>query len=89
MIKKNSTDTKIKKNEKSFEQSLKRLEEIVNDMENADPDLDKALELFTEGVELARFCSSKLNEAKSRVEILIKENGVMKKEKFNDEGETD
>jgi exodeoxyribonuclease VII small subunit len=85
MIKKN----KINKNEKSFEQSLQRLEEIVNDMENADPDLDKALELFTEGVELVRFCSSKLNEAKSRVEILVKENGVMKKEKFNDEGETD
>jgi exodeoxyribonuclease VII small subunit len=59
-----------KNTEKSFEKSLKRLEEIVNDMENANPDLDKALQLFTEGIELVRFCSDKLKDAKKQVEIL-------------------
>jgi exodeoxyribonuclease VII small subunit len=85
MTKKNNTVSK--KSEKNFEESLKRLEEIVNDMENADPDLDKALKLFTEGIELVRFCSSKLGEAKKQVEILVKENGRLTKEKFNSEGE--
>jgi exodeoxyribonuclease VII small subunit len=87
MTKKSGAVYKTKNTEKSFEESLKRLEEIVNDMENAVPDLDKGLQLFTEGVELVRFCSQKLNDAKKQVEILVKENGHMKKEKFNDEGE--
>lgn len=83
MTKKNSS----KKNEKNFEKSLQRLEEIVSEMENADPDLDKALQLFTEGVDLVRFCSSKLNDAKRQVEILVKDNGRMKKEKFENNEE--
>ena len=76
------TKKSAKNTEKKFEKSLKRLEEIVNDMENADPDLDKALQLFTEGIELVRFCSSQLSAAKKQVEILIKEDGEVKKEKF-------
>jgi len=67
------------KKEKSFEKSLERLEEIVSEMENADPDLDKALALFSEGVELVKTCSAKLNDTKKKIEILI--DG--KKEKFN------
>ena len=69
----------------SFEKSLKRLEEIVSEMENADPDLDKALALFAEGVELVKFCSDKLNDTKNKIAILVKENGAMKKEKFNED----
>ncbi|MCL2144352.1 MAG: exodeoxyribonuclease VII small subunit [Endomicrobia bacterium] len=76
------TKKSAKNTEKKFEKSLKRLEEIVNDMESADPDLDKALQLFTEGIELVRFCSSQLSDAKKQVEILIKEDGEIKKEKF-------
>ena len=67
------------KKEKSFEKSLERLEEIVSEMENADPDLDKALALFSEGVELVKACSAKLNDTKKKIEILI--DG--KKENFN------
>ena len=54
------------KKQMNFEKSLNRLEEIVSEMENADPDLDKALSLFSEGVELVKFCTSKLNETKKR-----------------------
>ena len=68
------------KKEKNFEKSLERLEEIVSEMENAEPDLDKALALFSEGIELVKFCSSKLNDTKKKIEILV--DG--KKEKFND-----
>ncbi len=71
------------KKQANFEKSLKRLEEIVSEMENADPDLDKALSLFSEGVELVKFCSEKLNDTKKKIEILVKENPGMKKEKFN------
>ena len=58
------------KKEQSFEKSLKRLEEIVSLMENAEPDLDKALALFTEGADLVKFCSQKLNETKKKIETV-------------------
>jgi exodeoxyribonuclease VII small subunit len=58
------------KKQLNFEKSLKRLEEIVAEMENAEPDLDKALNLFSEGAELVKFCSTKLNETKKKIEII-------------------
>jgi exodeoxyribonuclease VII small subunit len=58
------------KKQLNFEKSLKRLEEIVSEMENAEPDLDKALTLFAEGAELVKFCSTKLNETKKKIEII-------------------
>lgn len=70
------------KKQMSFEKSMERLEEIVNEMENADPDLDKALSLFSEGVELVKFCSGKLNETKKKIEILVKDGNEMRKENF-------
>ena len=70
------------KKQMNFEQSLKRLEEIVSEMENEMPDLDKALALFKEGTALAAFCSEKLNETKKQIEILSKEGGTMSKKEW-------
>ncbi|MDR1942219.1 MAG: exodeoxyribonuclease VII small subunit [Endomicrobium sp.] len=67
----------------SFEKALKRLEDIVSEMENADPDLDKALSLFSEGTELVKFCSGRLNETKKKIEILVKNSAGAKKENFD------
>jgi len=72
----------MKKN--SFESSIKRLEQIVNDMENSELDIDKAMKLFEEGISLVRECSSKLNEAKKKVEILTEKNGKIEKNEFSD-----
>jgi exodeoxyribonuclease VII small subunit len=60
----------VNKKQLNFEQSLKRLEEIVSEIENAVPDLDKALALFAEGAELVKSCSAKLSEAKKKIEII-------------------
>jgi len=57
---------------KDFESALKSLEDIVVQLEGGDLALDKALELFEEGVKISRFCSSKLEEAERKVEILIR-----------------
>jgi exodeoxyribonuclease VII small subunit len=57
---------------KDFESALKSLEDIVVQMEGGDLTLDRALELFEEGVKISRFCSSKLDEAERKVEILTK-----------------
>jgi exodeoxyribonuclease VII small subunit len=58
------------KKQLNFEESLKRLEEIVAEMENAEPNLEKSVDLFKEGSELVKFCSGKLNETKKKIEII-------------------
>ena len=68
---------------KDFESALKSLEEIVGQLEGGDLALDRALELFEEGVRISRFCSAKLEEAERKVEILIKSaDGTLKEAPF-------
>jgi len=57
---------------KDFESALKSLEEIVSQLEGGDLTLDRALELFEQGVKLSRFCSDKLEEAERKVEVLTR-----------------
>ena len=66
----------------NFESSLKRLEDIVSEMENSQLDIDKAMKLFEEGISLVNQCSSKLDETKKKIEILIEKNGKLEKEQF-------
>lgn len=71
---------------KDFESALKSLEDIVTQLESGDLTLDRALELFEEGVRISRFCGSKLDEAERRVEILVKSaDGSMKEEPFSED----
>lgn len=61
-----------KKKEK-FEEALQKLEAIVTKMEEGDLPLEEALKAFEEGVRLAKFCTSKLDEAERKVEKLIRD----------------
>jgi exodeoxyribonuclease VII small subunit len=75
---------------KDFESALKSLEDIVVQLETGDLTLDRALELFEEGIKVSRFCSLKLGEAERKVEVLIKSaSGDMKEMPFSEENETD
>jgi len=74
---------------KDFESALKSLEDIVLQLESGDLTLDRALELFEEGIKVSRFCSSKLEDAERKVEVLIKTaSGEMKEMPFAEEAET-
>ena len=55
---------------KDFESAIAELERVVKALEDGDLSLEKSLELFERGVQLSRFCHSKLEEAERRVEIL-------------------
>ena len=72
----------MKEKTKSFESSLKRLETIVDEMENSQLDIDKAMSLFEEGISLVNQCSKKLDETKKKIEILFEKNGKMQKEEY-------
>ena len=56
--------------ELTFEQALKRLEEIVEALETEYHDLDKSLQFFEESVQLYRHCDQQLQAAEKRIDIL-------------------
>jgi exodeoxyribonuclease VII small subunit len=57
----------------TFEQAMKQLEEIVQELESIDLPLEKAIKKFEEGVKLSKFCSEKLDETEKRITILLKD----------------
>lgn len=57
--------------ELTFEQSVKRLSEIVTSLEKGDLPLEDSLKLFEEGVRLSRASQGKLDAAQKRVEELL------------------
>jgi exodeoxyribonuclease VII small subunit len=57
--------------EPTFEGSLKRLEEIVAQLEGNTLALEQSLQIFEEGVKLVRLCTGRLDEAERRIEILL------------------
>jgi len=63
---------KATRQEESFEQALKRLEQIVQQLEGGDLSLEESLTLFEEGVRLARVCSKRLDEAEKKIAVLAK-----------------
>jgi len=58
---------------KTFEQSMKQLEKIVQDLESGDLPLEKAIKKFEEGIQLSKFCSQKLDETEKRITILMQD----------------
>ena len=66
----------------SFEASLAELEKVVHELESGDLPLERALELFERGVQLSDRCRKQLEEAETRVEVLIKRNGKLQPEAF-------
>ena len=55
-----------------FEDSLKRLEEIVETLETGVEDLDKIVNLFEEGSGLVQSCNEKLTQIENKIEVLSK-----------------
>lgn len=58
--------------EVKFEDALKKLEKIVEELENGNLSLDEALKKYQEGIELARVCSQRLDNAKKKIDVLSK-----------------
>lgn len=65
-----------------FEAGLEELEKIVKEMESGDLPLERALQLFEKGITLSETCRKQLEEAESRVEILIRKGEKVQAEPF-------
>lgn len=76
----------MNKENKTFEENLQRLEQIVRAMERGDVALDESLKLFQEGTQLVRNCEKLLDEAQLQVnKIVVGADGSPVEEAFDDE----
>jgi exodeoxyribonuclease VII small subunit len=71
-----------------YEDALKRLEKLVAELDRSELDLETRLKKFEEGTKLARLLLTKLDQAKKKVEMLVKTNvGEPTLTPFDDEAE--
>ena len=62
----------VKKNDISFEEALKDLEQIVEDLNNGDMELEKAITAYEKGIQLKNICEERLKNAQERIEVIQK-----------------
>ena len=65
----------------NFEDAMKKLEEIANELEKNDLDLDSSVLKFEEGMKLSKQCSEMLEQAEKKISVLIKyDEGLVEKD---------
>ncbi len=64
-----------------FEKTFKRLEQIINELENKDLSVDKLVSLFDEANSLSEKCKLELNEAKQKIQSIINKNNSIEVKK--------
>ncbi len=69
----------------SFEDAIVKLEGIVKELESGNTNLDDAINLYTEGMKLAKLCGDKLNSATEKVNKILTENGELKDFEISEE----
>ena len=69
-------------NDINFEETMKQLELIANELEQGDLPLDKSVAKFEEGMKLSKTCVEMLEEAERKISILLQENGKITEENF-------
>lgn len=74
-----------KKQYKDYESAIARLEEITGLLESGDTRLEDAIDLYTEGFEIAQYCDQKLAEAEKKIKIITEKNGGAVEEDFGAE----
>jgi len=66
----------------TFEQAMEQLELIVAQLDSGDVPLEKAIELFQDGMKLSQLCSRKLDHVERKIEILMEQEGELVKKPF-------
>ena len=66
----------------NFEETIKQLELIVNELEKGNLSLDESVKKFEEGIKLSKLCNQFLNNEEKKINILINNDGKLEEEKF-------
>ena len=73
------------KKEENFETKLKKLENIVSELEKGDLSLEESLKKFEEGIKTSKECNNFLEDAEKKITIILEENGEISEEPFSAE----
>lgn len=71
-----------KENNGNFEESMKKLEDIVIELENGNLNLDESVNKFEEGMKIAKQCNKILEEAEKKITVLLENDGELEEENF-------
>lgn len=71
--------------QENFETKIKKLEEIVTDLEKGDSSLEDSLKKFEEGMKISKECNKLLQDAEKKITIILENNGEMNEESFSTE----
>lgn len=77
--------------ELDFEGAMERLEAIVQELEHGDVPLEKAIDLFQQGMKLSQLCGNKLEQVERKIEMITEMDGELRKKPFGArlEGDSD
>lgn len=71
-----------------YEDAFKKLEDIIDSLENEDISLEESIEKYEEGMKLYKYCNDILREYEGKVKILVEQDGEFEEKDFL-EGELD
>ena len=71
---------KMEKKDLTFEESLKKLENIVDQLDSGEVDLEKSVELYEKGMQLKQICEEKLKKVELQIKKIKLENNKILKE---------
>lgn len=66
----------------NFEEAMKKLEQITDELEKGDLSLDESVKKFEEGIKLSKECNKILEDSEKRINILINNDGNITEENF-------
>lgn len=67
----------------NFEESMKKLDEIANQLENGNLNLDESIKKFEEGMALSKRCNEFLNSAEKKITVLLNDGDNVQEEEFS------
>ena len=68
-------------NKLTFEEAMKKIEEIAEKLETGKVNLDEMVELYKQGTELSVYCNKMIDEAEQKIKMLSKtKNGIIEKD---------
>ncbi|MFQ5452809.1 MAG: exodeoxyribonuclease VII small subunit [Candidatus Zixiibacteriota bacterium] len=67
---------------KDYESALGRLEEITSLLESGEMALEESIQLYTEGLEISKFCDKKLTEVEKKIKIISEQNNKLVEKEF-------
>ncbi|ANS74926.1 exodeoxyribonuclease VII small subunit [Paenibacillus yonginensis] len=74
------------KQELSFEEAMSELEAIVSQLEHGDVPLEKAIDLFQQGMKLSQLCGQKLEQVERKIEMIVEVDGAAVKKPYSENG---